>query len=180
MNMVFPDATDGRVRLRAWLHDDLPCVQAASTDQAITEATTVPSPCTQQAGLAFIERQWARSADGQGWSLAIARCADGQAVGCVTLLLRPQPGVAGLGYWLSPPSRGHGYASRAVALLTTWALQVAGLDRVEAWVEPGNSASARVLAGCGYRMEGRLRSFLAFPSRRTDAMVFSRIPSDLD
>jgi RimJ/RimL family protein N-acetyltransferase len=49
-----------------------------------------------------------------------------------------------------------------------------GLARVEAWVEPGNSASRRVLITAGFVCEGTLRSFLSFPTRRADALVFSR------
>ena len=55
------------------------------------------------------------------------------------------------------------------------ALSDVGLARVEAWVEPGNSASRRVLTTAGFVCEGTLRSFLSFPTRRADALVFSRI-----
>lgn len=93
----------------------------------------------------------------------------------MVLMLRPEAGVAGMGYWLTPQPRGRGYATRAVGLLTAWGLGAQGLDRIEAWVEPGNDASVRVLSRCGFEYEGRLRSFLRFPTRRTDALVFSRI-----
>ncbi|MBK8078474.1 MAG: GNAT family N-acetyltransferase [Kineosporiaceae bacterium] len=173
-----PPLADHFVRLRPWRLDDLPCVREAGEDTAITEATTVPSDYTPQVGRAFIERQWTRSREGQGWSLAITSVSDDLARGCVALLLRPQPGVAGLGYWLTPSARGAGYASHAVALLTDWALSAAGLHRVEAWVEPGNVSSLRLLTKCGYLPEGRLRSFLVFPTRRSDALVFSRVTAD--
>jgi ribosomal-protein-alanine N-acetyltransferase len=174
-----PPLADQLVRLRPWEYGDLACVRAAARDRGICEATTVPDPYTPQAGRAFVERQLARSIKGQGWSLAITGLPDGVACGCVTLLLRPQLGVAGLGYWLVPTARGLGYACHAVRLLTDWALGPAGLCRVEAWVEPGNLSSVRLLTSCGYRPEGRLRSFLAFPTRRADALVFSRVTADL-
>ncbi|MEV4280783.1 GNAT family N-acetyltransferase [Actinoplanes xinjiangensis] len=175
-----PDLDDGVVRLRRWALDDLACVRAASREGIIPEGTTVPAAYTDEAGRQFIERQWHRTTDGQGWSSAIASVETGEALGCAVLLLRPQDGVAGIGYWLVPAARGLGYASRAVALLTGWALagDGAALTRVEAWVEPGNVASSRVLESCGYHLEGRLRSFLALPSRRADVLVYSRIHSD--
>ena len=107
--------------------------------------------------------------------MAIGDGRTSEALGCVVLMLRPQAGVAGVGYWLVPGARDRGYATRAVGLLTTWGLDVRGLDRIEAWVEPGNDASVRVLSKCGFEREGRLRSFLPFPTRRADALVFSRI-----
>jgi RimJ/RimL family protein N-acetyltransferase len=50
--------------------------------------------------------------------------------------------------------------------------------RLEAWVEPGNRPSQRLLAATGFTREGVLRSFLSFPDQRADAIVFSRIRDD--
>jgi RimJ/RimL family protein N-acetyltransferase len=49
------------------------------------------------------------------------------------------------------------------------------LARIEAWVEPDNEASQRVLEANGFQREGLLRSFLVLGSRRTDVFVYSRI-----
>ncbi|WFE42788.1 GNAT family protein [Micromonospora sp. WMMD998] len=122
-----------------------------------------------------MRRQWSRADSGAGVSLAIADQVTGQAIGSIVLMLRPQPGVVGFGYWVIPSMRGRGIATRAVMLASAWALDVAGIERVEAWVEPDNRASQRVLAAAGFAQEGVLRSFLAFPGRRADAVVFSRI-----
>lgn len=170
-----PVLVDGLVRLRRWTDADLACVKAASDEGVIPESTTVPYPFTQEAGRAWIERQHSRVEQRQGWSLAVEEMPQGRAVGCSVLLLRPQEGVAGLGYWLMPGARGRGLASRAVSLLAEWGLRELGLARVEAWVEPGNEASVAVLERCGFVCEGRLRSFLSFPTRRADALVFSRV-----
>ncbi|CAN5901424.1 GNAT family protein [soil metagenome] len=170
-----PELHDDGVRLRRWQAHDLPCVRAVSAEGQIPHGTTVPVTFTEQSGLAFIERQHGRTRDGEGWSLAIVDAVTGQAVGCIVLMLRPQGGVAGLGYWLIPTARGMGYASRAARLLSDWGLATAGLARIEAWVEPDNQASVRVLDRCGFEYEGRLRSFLAFAAQRSDALVFSRI-----
>lgn len=169
-----PELDDGVVRLRRWELSDLACVEATS-EAGLTEGSTIPEEYTDETGRAWIERQHARTETGRGWSWAIAQASSGRAVGCVNLLLRRQDGVAGVGYWLVPDARGAGLATRAVTLVTTWGLDEVGLARVEAWVEPGNDASVAVLERCGYGYEGRLRSFLAFPTRRADALVYSRI-----
>ena len=108
-------------------------------------------------------------------ALAVADARSKEAFGCAVLVLRPEAGVAGIGYWLVPEARGRGFATGAVGLLTAWGLGAGRLARIEAWVELGNDASVRVLSRCGFEYEGRLRSFLQFPTRRTDALVFSRI-----
>ena len=124
-------------------------------------------------GLAFVQRQHRRLTSGQGVSLAIASDDTGEAFGLVILLARPQPGVAGLGYWVVPAARQRGLARRAVGLMTEWGLETFAL--IEAWVEPDNDASQRVLAANGFQCEGLLRSFLVIRSRRADVRVYSRI-----
>jgi [ribosomal protein S5]-alanine N-acetyltransferase len=173
------ELTDGVVRLRRWREGDVACVEQASADPRIPEGTSVPERFTLEAGLAFIRRQWRREEAGEGVSLAIAERAGDEARGLVWLPHRPQPGVVGLGYWVVPAARRRGLGTRAVRLAATWALRQPGIARVEAWVEPGNVASQRLLASAGFTREGMLRSFLAYAERRLDVVVFSRIAGDL-
>ena len=170
-----PDLIDGLTRLRRWALDDLACIEQASADPRIPEGTTVPAVYDPEGGRAFIGRQWSRLINGEGLSLAIASSVSGAAIGSIVLMLRPQAGVAGVGYWVVPSQRGHGHASRAVDLVSRWALSDVGLARVEAWVEPDNAASRHVLTTSGFELEGTLRSFLSFATRRADAMVYARV-----
>jgi [ribosomal protein S5]-alanine N-acetyltransferase len=181
VSLSYPDPplTDRVVVLRRWAATDIGCVEEASRDPRIPEGTTVPASFTEAEGLAWIERQWARAENGEGVSLAIADAGSDEALGIVVLLLRPQPGSAAIGYWVIKRARGRRLASRAVALLARWALTDAGLARVEALVEPDNTASQRVLEGVGFHREGHLRSYLVFDERRADAFIYSLLPSDL-
>jgi ribosomal-protein-alanine N-acetyltransferase len=178
--LTYPDPplSDGTVRMRPWTEDDLGCVREAATDPRIPAGTTVPAVFTAAAGRAFVARQGSRVAQGEGVSLAVADGATDEALGLAVLMLRPQLGVAGLGYWIVPRARGRGLATRAAALISRWALADAGLARVEAWVEPENAASQAVLTAAGFQREGVLRAFLRYDDRRADAVVFSRIRGD--
>lgn len=167
--------TDGRHVVRPWSDDDLDCVREAAADHRIPRGTTVPAVFTPAAGLAFITRQRDRARAGEGVSQCVAEAGSDRAVGLVWVGLRPQPRVAGLGYWVVPSARGRGAAGAGVRLVTPWALQALGLRRLEAWVEPDNEASQRVLLGAGYEREGRLRNFLTIGEAAVDAIVFSRI-----
>jgi ribosomal-protein-alanine N-acetyltransferase len=106
-------------------------------------------------------------------SVAIADHDTDEALGLVILQPRRQPGVAGLGYWIVPKARRRGLAGRAVGLMTEWGL--AGFARVEAWVEPGNLASQRVLESNRFVREGLLRGFLVLGSPRADVLLYSRL-----
>lgn len=101
-----PPLGDGVVRLRRWEGRDLPCVEAAAMDPRIPAGTTVPAIFSEAEGAAFIERQWGRQRDGEGLSLAIEEQARSTAVGLIALLFRPEPLVAGVGYWVIPEARG--------------------------------------------------------------------------
>ncbi len=170
-----PALSDGRTGLRPWRDADLDCIRCAATDPAIPDGTTVPATFTHAGGLAFLRRQRRRAEQGEGLSLAIVGEHD-RAVGLVWLALRPQPHVGGLGYWVIPPERGKGFASAGVRLVVPWAFAALDLQRLEAWVDPGNGASQRVLRGAGFEQEGRLRNFLTTGGRPSDALVFSIIP----
>jgi len=166
-----------RVQIRPWRSpEDLPCVQAAGADPDIPAGTTVPARFTEAAGLAFLGRQAARLERGEGISQAVVECRTDEAVGLVYLDRRPQPWIAGLGYWLVPSARGRHLGSGAVRLISDWALRELDILRLEAWVAPDNQPSQRVLSRAGFAQEGRLRNFLQLHGRTTDGLVFARVP----
>lgn len=83
-----------------------------------------------------------------------------------------------MGYWIVPSERGQGVATAAVRLVVPWALDALDLRRLEAWVQPENLASQRVLRNAGFQQEGRLRNFLNIEGGASDALVFSIIPPE--
>lgn len=104
-----------------------------------------------------VARLLAREPGGPGWGrhghrLLVER-AGGLVVGGAGMF--PEAGGTGLeiGYGVVPSRRGRGYASEAARALVALARRD-GTSRVVAGVEPGNPASARVLAGLGMRHTG--------------------------
>lgn len=166
---------DGVVVLRPWRLDDVGCIEATTHDPRLAADTTLPTEFTIADGEAFIRGQWARVPDGRGLSLAIARVDTDEAVGSIVSMLRPQPAVSGVGYWVVPGARGRGYAGAAVRLMADWSVSVGGCDRLEAWIRPDNDHSQRVVAAAGFEMEGLLRAFLPLGDGRQDMQVWSRI-----
>ena len=62
----------GRIRLRPFDTGDLDLVAAFAADPYVPLIGSIPSPFTHAEGLAYLERQHQRLADGTGWSFAIA------------------------------------------------------------------------------------------------------------
>ena len=79
----------------------------------------------------------------------VERDSDG-AVGLVYLDRRPQPWIAGLGYWLIPSAQRRHLGMGAVRLASDWALRELDILRLEARVAPDNLASHRVLEHAGF------------------------------
>ena len=63
-----------------------------------------------------------------------------------------------LGYFLHPAARGLGYATEAVALITSWARRDLHARRVWASCDTANQRSWRVLERCGFQREAHLRN----------------------
>ena len=172
-----PNLSDRAVLLRPWEKTDLRCVEEAGWDPRIPSGTTVPAVFSIEEGRAFIERQWSRRENGEGLALAIAERSSNEALGQIVLLFRERPGVGGIGFWMIERARGRGMATRALRLLSPWALDK--VARVEALVEPDNIPSQRVLEKARFKREGLLRSYLSFGNLRQDAFMYSLLAEDL-
>jgi RimJ/RimL family protein N-acetyltransferase len=174
-----PDLRDGFVLLRPWAESDLGAVAEACTDTAMIETTTLPVPGVAGDAIGWIHRQWERLSSGEGISLAVVPHGTGVAAGAVALLAEPDAGTASLGIWLLQEARGRGYATSAIRLVAHWGLAAGNLGRIEARLEPANDRSRRMVERAGLVFEGRLRSALALPGRRADALLYSLVSQDI-
>lgn len=112
---------------------------------------------------------------------------EGVVAGEVSLLLLEDL-VGQLRWSTDPAHRRRGIATRAVRLLTGYALERHGLARVQAYVDPSDVASLRVAGRSGLRREGVLRglrpcrgedaSRAGGGDRRADLVVFARLSRD--
>lgn len=85
------------------------------------------------------------------WLIALK---NGTCIGDVCFKGLGDDGAVEIGYGINPPHEGKGYATEAVDAMVHWAFRQPGVVRVEAETEPGNAASQRVLAKCGFRTTG--------------------------
>ncbi|MFI1779998.1 GNAT family N-acetyltransferase [Streptomyces rubiginosohelvolus] len=165
--------------LRPWEMSDLPLIREASLDPYIPLITTIPAPYSEAAAEAFVRRQWERAATGAGYPFAIVRSRDRRPVGAIGLWLRELPeGRASLGYWLTDLARGQGVARAALRTVTGWALRDLGVPRLQLYIEPWNTASARIAEDIGFRREGLLRGWQQVGDERRDMAVYALLNSD--
>lgn len=181
---------DGRVVLRPWTRGDAPFMSDAFADPAIRQYNgnhdrhghPDPVPSTAQAqtmidGFARALDAFATSGLPVGVAFVIEEAEGDHHVGCCGVDDWTGEDVAQIGYWLVAAGRGHGYATRAVVLLTRWLFEL-GAARVFLTVVAGNAGSAAVARRAGFVYEGTMRSHAIWQEERRDVMWFAALPSE--
>lgn len=90
---------------------------------------------------------------------------DGKIVGVINSAAMRSKELFQGGYWVLPKFRGQKIAQRALMLVRDFLSKDCGALRIQALVEPDNTASIAVLEKCGYNHEGLLRKFYPSLSR---------------
>jgi len=181
--LVVPQLAAGdALLLRPWElgEADLTLVREAAGDPYIPKVSSVPPDFVDDAGAAFVRRQWDRAADGGGYPFVIVRREDDRPVGAIGLWLKDiDNGRAWIGYWVVEPARGHGIAATALRAVTTWGLSELRIPRLQLSVEPSNTASIRTAERAGYQREGLLRQWQEIGGERRDMFMYSMLRADL-
>lgn len=109
---------------------------------------------------------------GRDFSLGIFQ--NGDFVGGITLgnVTWGSARNAYIGYWIDVSRAGMGITPTAVAMLTDWAILVAGLHRIEISIRPENARSIRVVEKLGYKEEGYRTRFLHIDNDWRDHVVY--------
>jgi RimJ/RimL family protein N-acetyltransferase len=151
--------SDGAVALRAPGERDLPARAALGADPEIARWTQVPPGGVSLERARTRLNEWeARRRDGVALLFTIADAETDEMLGAADLWReRPDPTVGEAGYLLLAEARGRGVATRALRLLAGWALRELAMTRVDAFVDPANARSVRVLEGAGFTRDGFLR-----------------------
>jgi RimJ/RimL family protein N-acetyltransferase len=140
-----------RLVLRAHLWSDLDDLVRFHGDATTTQYLPWPvrdRRATEDA-LRVKLRQDRAPAEGDWLVLAIEEAASGEVIGEVDL--RRAPALRGdIGYVVRRDREGRGLASEAVTAILRYAFDVVGLHAVDAFISPGNDASARLALRHGF------------------------------
>ena len=179
LRLSLPEAgiTDGAVRLRMPVQDDVDGLMPAFADPALREAGNLPDFGRAEM-LASLPHLPAMAASGRLMPMIATDARTGVAIGGGTLHhLDAERAIVEIGYWVLPPARRMGVATRIARLLARHAFAL-GVERVAAYVNVGNVASERVLERAGFTREGVVRSLPVPDGRRIDKTLFSLLPGE--
>ena len=170
-----PPLSDGVVALRVPGEQDLPAIDRRMVDPDIVRWMGQSDHAARE----LLELNLTRWAEGTAATFSVCDPNDA-CLGHVWVRVDPADAHRGsVGYWLLPEARGKGFATRAVQLVSRWALGELGMARLSLAAEPSNHRSQRVAERSGFAKEGVLRSYEEIGGRRVDCVAFSLIPADL-
>lgn len=176
MNAPDPALSDDMVLLRPWTPADVDDIVRCCRDPLIPRfIPVIPAHYTREHARAFVDR----TVTDRELNLAVTDLRSGAVLGAVGVGIRPRDeGHAEIGYWLAPEARGHGFATRALRLLSAWSLREPGIGRLELRAEVLNPASQRVAERAGFVREAVMRSSIMTHEGPRDIVVFSLLPGE--
>jgi RimJ/RimL family protein N-acetyltransferase len=136
---------------------------------------TMPFTRSEAALLAADQRHLAGPAPGRWVQLAME--SQGHVIGDLGVRLDEHAAVATVGYTVSRTHQRQGYATEAVGAVLA-ALFASGVLRVEAHVDPANTASIRLLRRLGFVDEGTLEGVALVRGEWVDEQTFGLLASE--
>lgn len=178
-----PPLSDGVVALRSWRAEDIPALVAClDGDEEITRwLELIPQPYNVAEARIWTEQAASYWREGTAAPFALVGADTGEVIGGVGFRWVDLPHAVGeVGYWLRREARGRGLTTRAVRLISDWALETLGCERLQLRADELNLASQRVAEKAGFQREGVLRSsqLSVRHGRRIDFVMYSRLPDD--
>ncbi len=174
------DPIEGRhVRLRALRTTDVEAVFALHRDRADHQYGFQPKMDTLDDAHALITRTHALAEAGTVFHWGVADRTTDAVIGHATLFGHHEESRrAELGYSIAPQVRGRGHATDAVTTLIGHAFGAFALRRLEADVDPRNTASIRLLERLGFAREGFLRERWILGGEVQDAILYGLLERD--
>jgi ribosomal-protein-alanine N-acetyltransferase len=162
---------DGEIILRPYTEADAPALTGLCQDPEVQRRIDLPAPYGPANALEYIL--------GVQTARAIVDARNGELMGSIGWRTVDQENVQ-IGYWVGSAFRRRGIATRALRMLSRWALTELATGRAQLLAEPDNRASQRVAEKAGFQREGLLRRYVRLrDGSRRDGIMFSLLAEDL-
>lgn len=141
--------------------------------EEISQALPLPFPFLQDDAERYL-RQFEKK-QMQNYLLTLEL--EGKPIGFVGYGMANYKHIAQCYYWIAPELHGRGYGKQMIDLLCRRIFSETEFERIQALVEPHNSASARILEANDFMREGMLRSYFYHYAKDEyiDVDIYSRI-----
>lgn len=168
-----------RLVVRFLRHEDLPALLEVNGDDAVTRFLPYPTWRSLADGEAWFARMARLQAKGDCWQFVIEHRELRRAIGtCLLFRHDARHARAELGYALGRAYWGRGYMQEALRAFVAFAFDALALERLEAEIDPRNTASARLLERLGFVREAVLRQRWQGKGERTDSAVYGLVRAE--
>ncbi|MCL2736889.1 MAG: GNAT family N-acetyltransferase [Propionibacteriaceae bacterium] len=152
--------TTPRLRLRRFSVDDVDAMYANwASDPEVTAFLTWPAYTDKEPLREYVAQVVASYDSPASYHWIIELAADATPIGSLGVVDTDEAiDMVEVGYCIGRPWWNLGYTSEALGAVIAFLVDQVGANRVEAIHDPENVASGRVMAKCGMRHEGVLRS----------------------
>lgn len=175
-----PTLESDRLILRKLTVDDARDVFTYASDPEVTRYLLWDTHATVDHSVAFITMAIDRYLNRQFAPWAIYHKQDRRVIGtCDYIAWDYRHGRAEIGYAISADYWGRGLMPEAARTIIAWGFSVKKLNRIQAYCDVDNIASARVLEKVGMQFEGILRQFLFQRNAYRDVKMYSILRRDL-
>jgi [ribosomal protein S5]-alanine N-acetyltransferase len=174
-----PTINTSRLCLRSISEDDVDAFYAIYSNTEVMRYWSTPPLADRNAAVKLVSEihDGVRRRDILKWG--IARRSDNVLIGSVTLHnLALAHHRAEIGYALDRAHWGLGYMNETLMAVLAYAFEELHLHRIEADVDPRNSASIRTLERLGFQREGYLRERWQVGGEIQDALFFGLLRPD--
>ena len=173
MPFDLPDLRLERVRLVPLDERHVDGVFALYSNTDTTRFLARPRMSQPAQAAEMIAKARAGYAEGTLLRLAIEGGSDGAFLGeCLLFNFNKDSRRAEIGYSLLPAHWSRGYVSEALPALIDQAFGPLGLNRLEADIDPANTASRRVLERHGFTYQGLLRDRWIVRGKASDSAIY--------
>lgn len=166
-----------RLVLRLPGEDDLADILAIFSDPDVTRFWSGSPWSGMDEARAWLARMRRGQAEGTGLLLVLEARDSGHVIGDCTVFDIHHTRRAEIGYALGRPFWGQGLMHEALTALVDYAFGPMDLRRLEADIDPANSASRRSLERLGFVREGLLRERWEVEGRLSDSEMFGLLRS---
>jgi len=176
---ALPQLDGQRIRLRGYRQSDLNDFYALHADPAVMRYWSFPAWTQLAQAQPRLDSALAGRDEDRLLCWAITGHDDDRLIGGVTLYaIDRAQGRADIGYALRPAHWGHGIAREALQLVLTHAFDGLQLRRVEADIDPRNTASCALAQRLGFQREGLLRERWLVADELCDSALYGLLASD--
>lgn len=169
---LFPVLETDRLILRRLEKYDAPNMFSYFSKDEVTEYYDLESFTSEIQASELIERFITRYEEKKQIRWAITLKESDELIGtCGFHAIEPEHWKAEIGYELHPSFWGKGIMTEAVSTVIQYGFNVMSLNRIEAFYDPRNISSARVLEKCGFEYEGILKKRYFEKGQFVDAAI---------